>query len=316
MAREERSRSGGKTKRFSKTIVIGPFRMAFPALFEPEDTDNGERYKMTCLFPPDYKGMKELEDTLYDAMEADFGPKRDWPNGRNDMTPDDKLYDAGTKKYNGFKEGWWAMSVSSQDAPGIIDADKNEVLSKREVYGGRWARAQVTITTYDNKSKGVAVYLNHVQLLDHDEQFSGKGEATDAFDKYELKDKGRRRPEPDDKDDDRDERDTRRSGRDRDRDDDRKSDDRPSRRGRDEEKDEPESRSRDRGRRSRDEDEEDHAPDKFRDRRSHSDRHAEDRAEGRPSRSRARDDDDEPPRNRSVRSSDRRERATVDDEWN
>jgi hypothetical protein len=180
---------GGKPKKKSITMVVGPFRMAFPALLEAEETDSGDRFKVTALFPPDYN-LNPIWDAMEEVMTDAFGPEADWPSGRNDVQPEDKLYKAEkNEKWNGFKKGWWAMSMSSTEAPGLVDADKNEVMSKREVYGGRWARAQVNITTYDNKSKGVGVYLNHVQLLDHDEAFSGRGNAADAFDKYELKDR-------------------------------------------------------------------------------------------------------------------------------
>jgi hypothetical protein len=189
MARDsDRKGSGRKKDKLTVTMVTPPFRMAFPALFTPEETDNGERYKVTALFPPD-ANLKKLKSALNECMVDAFGEPDDWPTGRNDVHPDDKLYDAGTKEYNGFKKGWTALSIASTDAPGIVDADGEEVLNKREVYGGRWARAHVAITSYDNKSKGVTVYLNHVQLLEHDTPFSGKGDAKSAFDKYELQDR-------------------------------------------------------------------------------------------------------------------------------
>jgi hypothetical protein len=188
MARDsDRKGSGRKKDKLTVTMVTPPFRMAFPALFTPEETDNGERYKVTALFPPD-ANLKKLKSALNECMVDAFGEPDDWPTGRNDVHPDDKLYDAGTKEYNGFKKGWTALSIASTDAPGIVDADGEEVLNKREVYGGRWARAHVAVTSYDNKSKGVTVYLNHVQLLEHDTPFSGKGDAKSAFDKYELQD--------------------------------------------------------------------------------------------------------------------------------
>jgi hypothetical protein len=99
----------------------------------------------------------------------------------------------GQKDYQGFKDGWKYTTITSKDPPGIVDSNREEVLSKREVYGGRWARAQVNIAAYDNKSRGVGIYMNHIQLLEHDEAFSGKGNPQDAFDKYELKDEGQSR---------------------------------------------------------------------------------------------------------------------------
>jgi hypothetical protein len=273
-----------REKRKTIQMVVGPFRMAFPALLEPERTDNGERYKVTALFPPDYD-ISKVEDAMWDVMEDAFGPKSDWPRGRNDMLPEDKLYPAEkNEKYNGFKKGWWALPMSSQEAPGLIDADKNEVMSKREVYGGRWARAQVNITTYDNKSKGVAVYLNHVQLLDHDEAFSGRGNPADAFDKYEMKDRSR---------DD--------SSRDR-----RESRETESRSRRDSERE-------DRGRESRDRDE-----GRDRDTRDSRDRlrdDRDDRGRNRDTRSERGRDNDRKPERDERRSRDRDERGRSDD-WN
>src|SRR5215207_8204722 len=127
-------RGGSKAK--VKTLIVGPFRMAFPALLKPEQTDSGDRYKVTALFPPDYD-LNPLWDAMDEVMEDRFGPKAEWPSGRNDIIPDDKLYKAEKNdKWAGFTKGWHAMSMSSQEAPGLIDADKNEVINAREVYGG------------------------------------------------------------------------------------------------------------------------------------------------------------------------------------
>lgn len=312
------SRGGKKKEKLTKTIVVGPFRMAFPALFEPEETDNGDRYKVTMLFPPDSPSIKVIDDALYEAMTDYFGDEADWPTGRNDAGPDDKFYDAGTKDYQGFKKGWMALTASSTDAPGIIDADKQDVISKREVYGGRWARAQISVTTYDNKSKGVTAYLNHVQLLENDEAFSGRGSAEDAFDKYELKDRGNGRKSRDDDDEDRG---SRGRGRDRDRDDDRddkrgSSDRGSSRRSRDDDEDDKgRGRGGDRDRKAKDDDEDDNrgrSGDRGRGRDRGRDEDEEDagkEARGR-GRGRDRDEDDD---KASSRSSSRRDKEDEDD---
>jgi hypothetical protein len=304
MARDsDRKGSGRKKDKLTVTMVTPPFRMAFPALFTPEETDNGERYKVTALFPPD-ANLKKLKSALNECMVDAFGEPDDWPTGRNDVHPDDKLYDAGTKEYNGFKKGWTALSIASTDAPGIVDADGEEVLNKREVYGGRWARAHVAVTSYDNKSKGVTVYLNHVQLLEHDTPFSGKGDAKSAFDKYELQDRPK---DDDDEPQDRGSRDDR--GR-RDRDDGRDSDGRGDggRRGGRDSRDDRRETSRDRDRND------DRDAPRGRDRDRDTDR-ADSERSGRGSGARDGDGDrnrasrrDEPPRQRSVQGSEDRPR--------
>lgn len=189
------ARQQGKTAQKFKSITVttGPFRMAFPSLLEPEETDNGERFKVTMLFQPDSKDIPIIEDAMDEVMRDRFGPPADWPNGKRDTLPEDKFFDAGKYegKWAGYKKGWMALSASSVDQPGVIDIQKKEVMSRREVYGGRWARAQIVIASFDNQAKGVTAYLNHVQLLEHDEAFSGKGDASKAFDDdYTLADRG------------------------------------------------------------------------------------------------------------------------------
>lgn len=320
----ERTRGKTGKKRLVKTLIVGPFRMAFPALLSPEETDNGERYKCGMLFPPDSKSIHEIEDAMLECMEDEFGPedKGGWPDGKKDTLPEDKFWDAGRKEgkpgYNGFKKDWWFLSASSQDAPGVIDIDKNEVMSKREVYGGRWARAQIAVTAFDNNSKGVTAYLNHVQLLEHDEAFSGRGDASSAFaDDYKLTDKGSKRGSRDEDDDRRDRGRDRSESRDRDED-----GDRTARGSRDRDRDEDAPRGDREGRsRARDTEGEDR-PRRDRavrdEREDDRPRRTADRDADEPRRSGRRDDrdDDTRGRGRDDRGTRRSRDADDDDQWN
>lgn len=166
-------------------VMLPPCRMSFPKLFEPEDTDGGPRYKANFLYPPG-TDFKKFEDALYDVFEEMFGKdEKKWPRGRNDRTPDMVVRDCTEKDYEGYKAGWRFIVAGSKDPVGIVDAQRNHVTNPREVYGGRWCRISVTVRAYDNKSKGVGVYLNSVQLLDHDEQFGGRGPAKNDFEDWD-----------------------------------------------------------------------------------------------------------------------------------
>ena len=276
MADRGNSRGGGRKKKEDLTIkvVLGPCRLSFPHLFTPQETDNGDRYQANFLFPPNWTKQpdyKKFQDALYDVMEDMFGKEDDWPRGRNDRGPKEVVRDADEKDYEGYKKGWYFIKAASRDPVGIVDANREEVTNEREVYGGRWCRISVTVKAYDNKSRGVGVYLNSVQVLDHDEQFGGRGPAKNDFEDWDgpsLSDDdrgtGRGHARDDrDRDDDRRgsgrDRDDRNSGRGSDRDD--RSRDRDDRGGRDRDRgrrsdsrDDDRSRSRDRDDRSRDDD--------------------------------------------------------------
>jgi hypothetical protein len=263
-----------KQERLAIKVVLPPCRMSFPWLFKPQDTDGGPRYQLNMLFPPK-TDFKKFKDALYDCMEDMFGkdPKK-WPSGRNDRGPDQVIRDATEKDYEGYKDGWHFVKAASKDPVGIVDARRDPVISQAEVYGGRWCRCSVTVVAYDNKSKGVGVYLNSVQLLDHDEQFGGRGEAKNDFEDWDgdplSKDergtgtgtsvsRSRGGADEDDRDSRRGRDDTRRSSRDDE--DDRDSRSSRGRRGGSEESGDPtddEPRGRDRGARdTRDRDRDD-----------------------------------------------------------
>lgn len=272
-----------KQEQLTIKVMLPPCRMSFPWLFKPQDTDGGPRYQLNALFPPG-SDLVKFEDALYDAMEDMFGKDiKKWPKGRTDRGPDQVIRDATEKDYEGYKPGWKFIKAASKDPVGIVDARREAVTNEREVYGGRWCRLSVTVRAYDNKSKGVGVYLNSIQLLDHDEQFGGRGPAKNDFEDWDgdplSKDdrgtgSGTAVSRSDDDDDDADDRSTRRArdtddrqGRDRDvprgrgdtrdsaRDDRGTRDDRSTRRAAEPDRgDDDDDRPRDRGRDTRDDD--------------------------------------------------------------
>ena len=174
-------KSGDANKTASTKFMTPPGRMSFHSLLEGEDDDQGNhKYAVTLLFPPGSDLMK-MKNLLFDALDAKFGADdTKWPRGLR--RPSDVIGDCEDKNYSGYEKGWKYIKFSSKDAPGIVDAERNVVIDKREIYNGRWARVSGTAFAYDNKSKGCAFGLNNVQLLQHDESFSGRPRAEDDFD--------------------------------------------------------------------------------------------------------------------------------------
>lgn len=221
MARVPDSNARGRGKKADEPkfkqikLISPPLRMSYPKIFDPEKNDQGvDVWEIDGLIPPDchyaknhpdYPG-KHFADVLFGALEEvmldAFGPEDEWPNGRNDSHPGHKIKRVTKSPGPGIDDKWEVFKARSYSQPGIVDADKNEVLSKREAYGGRWCRLSVTVTCFDNKSKGCTIYLNNVQLLDNDESFGGRPSAENDFDAYDGprqgSDDGRRSRDRDD----------------------------------------------------------------------------------------------------------------------
>ncbi|WKV16946.1 hypothetical protein [Microcystis phage MJing1] len=159
----------------TKSVKVGPGRLSFPALLEPEENDQGKlKYGTTILLPPDYD-TKPLLDELWRAWKEKFGqdPKK-WPKGSTVRTPDKVIRDASEKPHlAGYEEGWSFISARADNKPGVVDAMVRPVTEKREVYPGRWAYITVNAYCYTKPTTGVTFGLNNVQLLRDDTPFGG-----------------------------------------------------------------------------------------------------------------------------------------------
>jgi hypothetical protein len=162
------------------TVVTGKFRMAFPAILTPKTDEFGKtRYQMVMLFDADSPDIPKLKKALAAAMTAKFGPDQTkWPRGLKNPIKDGNDADP---KYADSHAGKIVVSCSSNSAPGVVDKQCRPVLDPKQVYGGRWAIACVNAFYYDNKSKGVAFGLNHVQLHEDDTPFGGRTRPEDVF---------------------------------------------------------------------------------------------------------------------------------------
>jgi hypothetical protein len=163
-------------------LTIGPGRLSFPAIFEPQSADMGGKYGLTILLPPDFD-LKPLHEALEAVATEKWGAdKAKWPKKMNG--PKQVIRDAAEKQYAGYTPGWRFISLKSKQQPGIVNASLEPVTDVKEAYPGRWVRVTARAYAYDNVLKGVGFALQNIQLLKHDTAFSGAGRAEDDFDSF------------------------------------------------------------------------------------------------------------------------------------
>lgn len=74
------------------------------------------------------------------------------------------------------------INANSATAPGIVDADRNPVLARSEVYSGVYGRASINLYAFNsNGNKGIACGLNNLQLIRAGEPLGGKASAETDF---------------------------------------------------------------------------------------------------------------------------------------
>mgnify|MGYP003331371401 FL=1 len=162
-------------------LIIGPGRLSFPAIFQPQREDMGGKYGLTILLPPDFD-LKPVAKALEEAAIEKWGQdKSKWPKNMNG--PKQVIRDAGEKAHlAGYIDGWKFISLKSRAQPGVVNGTLEPVTDEKECYPGRWVRVTARAYAYDNVLKGVGLGLQNVQVLRHDQPFSGAGRPQDDFD--------------------------------------------------------------------------------------------------------------------------------------
>ena len=163
----------------AKRVRIGKGRLSFPHVFEPQETEYGLRYSVTLLLPPD-TDLQPIRDALLAAAEEEWGPDpKKWPARMRG--PDDVIRPCSEKSLAGYEPGWHFVAAASKQQPGVVDGLRQTVTDPVAVYAGRWANISCNAFAYSNKSTGVSLGLNNVQLLQHDDAF-GRTSARQDFD--------------------------------------------------------------------------------------------------------------------------------------
>jgi len=78
--------------------------------------------------------------------------------------------------------GSYFVNANNSSAPGIVDADRQPILDRSEVYSGVYGRASINFYAFNtNGNKGIACALNNLQKLRDGEPLGGRTSAEDDF---------------------------------------------------------------------------------------------------------------------------------------
>ncbi len=74
------------------------------------------------------------------------------------------------------------LNANNTQAPGIVDADRQPILERREVYSGCFGRASISFYAFNtNGNKGIACSLNNLQKIKDGTPLGGHSRAEDDF---------------------------------------------------------------------------------------------------------------------------------------
>lgn len=171
----------------TKVITGVNTRWSYVNAWEPKSINGGTpKYSVSLIIPKsDTKTIEKIQAAIQAAYDEGQGklkgngksvpalsvlktPLRDGDAER----PDDEAYADS-----------YFINANNGTAPGIVDADRQPILDRSEVYSGVYGRASINFYAFNsNGNKGIACGLNNLQKIKDGEPLGGKSSAEDDFD--------------------------------------------------------------------------------------------------------------------------------------
>lgn len=168
-------------------VITGPqTRWSFCNVWEAKSINGGmPKYSVSLIIP---KSDTVTVNKINAAIQAAYteGESKLKGNGRSVpplsaiKTP---LRDGDIERPDdeAYKNSYF-INANSATAPGIVDADRNVILERSEVYSGVYGRASINLYAFNsNGNKGIACGLNNLQKIKDGEPLGGKSRAEDDF---------------------------------------------------------------------------------------------------------------------------------------
>ena len=170
-------------KQSNTRVVTGLVRLSYANVWAPKSINGGDpKYSCSIIIPKsDTETVNAINAAIDCAIKEGIGkfggktppkgalklPLRDGDTER----PDDPAY-----------AGAYFVNANATSAPGIVDADRNPILTRSEVYSGVYGRASITFYAFNSSgNRGIACGLNNLQKIRDGEPLGGKASAESDF---------------------------------------------------------------------------------------------------------------------------------------
>ena len=169
-----------------KVITGTNTRWSYANVWEPKSINGGTpKYSVSLIIPKsDTKTIAKIQaaiEAAYKEGEAKLkGNGRSVPALSVLKTP---LRDGDTERPDdeAYADAYF-INANSASAPGIVDADRQPIIDRSEVYSGVYGRASINFYAFNsNGNKGIACGLNNLQKIKDGEPLGGKSRAEDDF---------------------------------------------------------------------------------------------------------------------------------------
>ena len=170
----------------TKVITGVNTRWSYANVWDPKSINGGTpKYSVSLIIPKSdtvtINKIKAAIQAAYEEGEAKLkGTAKVCPPLEAIKNPlrDGDLERPGDEAYTNS----YFINANSASAPGIVDADRQPILERSEVYSGVYGRASINLYAFNsNGNRGIACGLNNLQKIRDGEPLGGKSRAEDDF---------------------------------------------------------------------------------------------------------------------------------------
>ena len=168
-------------------VITGPdTRWSYANVWDPKSINGGApKYSVSIIIP---KSDKVTVEKIKSAIKAAYEEGESKLKGSGKSVPSlsvlkTPLRDGDLERPDdeAYKNAYF-VNANSAAAPGIVDADRQQIIDRSEVYSGVYGRASINFYAFNsNGNKGIACGLNNLQKIRDGEPLGGKSRAEDDF---------------------------------------------------------------------------------------------------------------------------------------
>lgn len=170
----------------TKVITGVNTRWSYVNAWEPKSINGGApKYSVSLIIP---KSATKTIEKIQAAIQAAYEEGQGKLKGNGKSVPALSVLktplrdgDAERPDDEAYADSYF-VNANSGTAPGIVDADRNPIIDRSEVYSGVYGRASINFYAFNsNGNKGIACGLNNLQKIRDSEPLGGKTRAEDDF---------------------------------------------------------------------------------------------------------------------------------------
>ena len=170
----------------TKVITGANTRWSYANVWEPKAMEGGKpKFSVSLIIPKSDsvtvgKIRAAIEEAYRDGQSKLKGNGKSVPALSTLRTP---LRDGDLERPDdpAYANSYF-VNANSASAPGVVDANRNEILDKSAVYSGCYGRASISFYAFNaNGNRGIACGLNNLQKIRDGEPLGGKASAESDF---------------------------------------------------------------------------------------------------------------------------------------